>query len=95
MNVVMLLYPRLTQLDLTGPFEIFARFRELTIHLVWKDLEPVASDPGGLRILPTTTLSNCPQADILFVPGGPGQAALMEDLRSSASCAGRPREPPM
>ncbi len=79
MNVVMLLYPRLTQLDLTGPFEVFARFNELTPHLVWKDLEPVASDPGGLRILPTTTFADCPQADILFVPGGPGQAALMDD----------------
>lgn len=78
MNVVMLLYPRMTQLDLTGPFEVFTRFPELNIHLAWKSLEPV-TDVGGLRILPTTTLETCPQADILFVPGGPGQIDLMED----------------
>jgi cyclohexyl-isocyanide hydratase len=83
MHVVMLLYPRLTQLDLTGPFEVFARFRELKLHLVWKTTDPVR-DGGGLAMLPSTTFAACPQADILFVPGGPGQAALMEDEETLA-----------
>ena len=93
MHVVMLLYPRMTQLDLTGPFEVLSRFEELDLHLVWKTADPVA-DGGGLRILPTTTFADCPQADILFVPGGPGQLALMEDeealafLRKQAKNAG-------
>ncbi|HEY4200092.1 MAG TPA: DJ-1/PfpI family protein [Devosiaceae bacterium] len=78
MNIVMLLYPRLTQLDLTGPFEVFARFPELKLHLAWKTLHPVA-DGNGLKLLPTTTLETAPQADILFVPGGPGQIDLMQD----------------
>ncbi len=78
MNVVMLMYPDMTQLDLTGPFEVFSRFKELNLHLAWKSLEPV-TDISGLRLLPTTTLEACPQADILFVPGGPGQIALMND----------------
>lgn len=78
MNVVMLLYTNLTQLDLTGPFEVLARYRELTLHLVWKNTEPVR-DGSGLRILPTCSFDDCPQADILFVPGGPGIGALMED----------------
>ena len=78
MNVVMLLYPRLTQLDLTGPFEVLSRFKELTIHLAWKDEGPV-TDGAGLRLLPSVSFADCPQADILFVPGGPGQLALMED----------------
>lgn len=78
MNVVMLTYPDMTQLDLTGPFEVFSRFKELSLHLAWKSLEPV-TDISGLRLLPTTTLEACPQADILFVPGGPGQIALMND----------------
>ncbi len=92
MHVAMLLYPRLTQLDLTGPFEVFARFRELELHLVWKTVDPV-KDGNGLAILPSTTFADCPQADILFVPGGPGQGALMEDeetlafLRRQASSA--------
>jgi cyclohexyl-isocyanide hydratase len=92
MNVTMLLYPRLTQLDLTGPYEVLSRFPELTISLVWKTLDPVA-DPYGFRFLPTHTFETSPQADILFVPGGPGQVPLMEDeatlefLRHQASSA--------
>ncbi|MCB4770679.1 DJ-1/PfpI family protein [Ancylobacter sp. Lp-2] len=81
MNVVMLLYPNLTQLDLTGPFEVFARFAELRRHLVWKTLDPV-TDSGGLRLLPSVSFADCPPADILFVPGGPGQLALMEDAET-------------
>lgn len=78
MNVIMLLYPRLTQLDLTGPFEVFARFPELKLHLVAKTLDPVA-DGSGLRLLPTASFASAPQANILFVPGGPGQIDLMDD----------------
>jgi cyclohexyl-isocyanide hydratase len=33
MHVVMLAYSRMTQLDLTGPFEVLSRFDELVIHL--------------------------------------------------------------
>ncbi|MCS0503977.1 DJ-1/PfpI family protein [Ancylobacter mangrovi] len=78
MHVVMLLYPNLTQLDLTGPYEVFGRFPELELHLVWKTRDPVA-DCRGLTLLPTHDFADCPPADILFVPGGPGQLALMED----------------
>ena len=78
MDVVMLLYPRFQQLDLTGPFEVLARFQELKIHLVWKTRDPVR-DVNGLRLLPTCTFEDCPKAGILFVPGGPGQISLMED----------------
>ncbi len=78
MNIVMLLYPRLTQLDLTGPFEVFARLPDVTITLAAKSLDRV-TDSGGLRLLPTHTLTDAPQADILFVPGGPGQLDLMDD----------------
>ena len=75
MHVVMLLYPRLTQLDLTGPLEVFGRFEDLTIDLVWKTADPV-SDARGLRIVPTATFADCRQADILFVPGGPGSVTI-------------------
>lgn len=78
MHIAMLLYPRLTQLDLTGPYEVFARFPDTTIDLVAATLDPVPAG-GGMRIVPTTTLADCPATDILFVPGGPGQAELMDD----------------
>lgn len=93
MHIVILLYPRLTQLDLTGPLEVFSRLPECKINLVWKTLAPV-TDGRGLTISPTATFDSVPKADILFVPGGPGQIALMEDeqtlafLRRQAETAG-------
>jgi len=74
----MVLFRRLTQLDLTGPFEVFARLPNTQVHLVAHDLNPVVTD-RGLTILPTTTFDACPQVDVVFVPGGPGQQDVMED----------------
>jgi cyclohexyl-isocyanide hydratase len=77
-EIGMLLFPRLTQLDLTGPFEVLTRVPGACVHLVWKTLEPVRAD-SGLTILPSTTLADCPRLDILVVPGGPGTDALLTD----------------
>lgn len=74
----MLLFPRLTQLDLTGPFEVFARLPNTQVHLVARTLEPVTTD-RGLAIVPTITFGECPQLDVVMVPGGAGQQDLMED----------------
>lgn len=74
----MLLFPQLTQLDLTGPFEVFHRLPGAQIHLVWKKTELVRSD-SGLALAPTTTLDGCPPLDLVFVPGGYGQMAVMTD----------------
>ncbi len=74
----LLLFPRLTQLDMTGPFEVFSRVPGGKVHLVWKSREPVRSDTG-LAMLPDTAFADCPQLDVVCVPGGPGVAALMED----------------
>jgi len=88
----MLLFPCLTQLDLTGPYEVLHRIPEARVHLVWKDLEPVRTEQG-FGILPTTTLDDCPPLDVVFVPGGFGQARLMRDeavlsfLRKQAASA--------
>lgn len=78
MNLGMLLFPGLTALDLTGPFEVFHRIPGATVHLVWKDLQPVRAD-SGLGLLPTTTLAECPPLDVVVIPGGFGQIPLMED----------------
>jgi cyclohexyl-isocyanide hydratase len=75
----MLLYPNLTQLDLTGPFEVLSRLPETKTHLVWKTREPVSSDTG-MTLLPSVTFGECPALDILFAPGGRGQVPLMDDL---------------
>lgn len=73
-----LLFPNITQLDLTGPHEVLSKLPGAKVHLIWKTLEPVKA-VGGLTILPDTTLANCPQLDLICVPGGPGMTALMLD----------------
>ena len=77
-SIGLLLFPALTQLDLTGPFEVFARAPDTKVHLIWKNLELVVSD-RGMAIQPTTTFDACPALDIICIPGGPGQINLMED----------------
>jgi cyclohexyl-isocyanide hydratase len=77
-QIGLLLFPRLTQLDLTGPFEAFARIPNADVHLVWKRVETVISDVG-LPMLPTTTLADCPNLDVICIPGGPGMNELLED----------------
>jgi cyclohexyl-isocyanide hydratase len=77
-HIGMLLYPDLTQLDLTGPFEVLHRIPGAQVHLLWKTLDPVVAD-SKLAILPSTTLDACPKLDVVFVPGGVGQIPLMQD----------------
>lgn len=71
MKVNIILFNALTQLDLTGPFEVLARVPGMQVELVGKSLEPVRSD-RGLTLVPTTTIANAPPCDLLVVPGGPG-----------------------
>ncbi|KTR98170.1 DJ-1/PfpI family protein [Pantoea dispersa] len=77
-SIGLLLFPALTQLDLTGPFEVFSRAPDTKVHLIWKNLDLVVSD-RGMAIQPTTTFDACPALDIICIPGGPGQINLMED----------------
>jgi cyclohexyl-isocyanide hydratase len=74
----MLVFPNLTQLDLTGPYEVLARLPGTETLLLWKDLAPVRSE-HGLTILPTATFESCPPLDLVLVPGGPGINPLLED----------------
>lgn len=73
-----LLFPNITQLDLTGPHEVLSKLPGAKVHLIWKTLDPVKA-VGGLTIVPDTTLADCPQLDLVCVPGGPGMTPLMVD----------------
>lgn len=77
-RIAMLLIPQMTQLDFTGPYEMFARAPGTQVDLVWKDRSPVRSE-FGLSILPTATLAETTAPDVLFVPGGRGVNALLTD----------------
>jgi len=80
LQIGFVLFPNLTQLDLTGPWEVFSKLPGASCHLLAPTLEPVKSSSAGLTILPTTTYADCPQLDIVCVPGGPGHLQAMEDI---------------
>jgi cyclohexyl-isocyanide hydratase len=78
LHIGMLLFPQITQLDLTGPIELLHRLPDSATHIVWKDTGPVTA-ASGLSLMPTTTLKDCPNLDVLLVPGGAGTADLLTD----------------
>lgn len=77
-SVAFLVFPNVTQLDLTGPAQVLSRLGNVTLNLVWKDTNPVPTD-AGFPLLPTATFEQVSQADILCVPGGLGTMDIMQD----------------
>jgi len=73
-----LLLEGVDQIDLTGPFEVLSRLPNSTYRIYAKTADPVR-DVKGLRLAPDGVLANAPPLDVLHVPGGFGQEALMED----------------
>lgn len=73
-----LLFEDLDQADLTGPFEVLTRIPDARCRIYAKSLRPVR-DVRGLRLIPDATLEEAPQLDILHIPGGYGQEAVMDD----------------
>lgn len=78
MHIGMLIFPDMTQLDFTGPHEVFAQLPGCTLHVIAQAHEPVVAR-GGLKFMPDCTLEEAPALDLVFVPGGPGVGALMEN----------------
>ncbi len=73
-----LLFEGVDQIDLTGPFEVLSRLPNSSYRIYGKTADPVR-DIRGLRLTPDAALAEAPQLDVLHVPGGFGQEALMED----------------
>jgi cyclohexyl-isocyanide hydratase len=84
LQIGLMVFPHMTQLDATGPLQvftsipIFAPDPGVTVHLVWKNLEPVPTD-AVMTMTPTMTFADCPPLDVLCVPGGQGTDALVTD----------------
>ncbi len=78
LNIGFLIYPDVTQLDATGPAQVLAHLPGARIHMIWKNLHPVPTD-AGFSILPNATFETCPPLEVICVPGGLGQVALMSD----------------
>jgi cyclohexyl-isocyanide hydratase len=78
LQIGLLIFPKLTQLDLTGPVQVFSSVPGAKLHLIWKRIEPVPSD-SVLTLTPTTTFADCPQCDVICVPGGAGTDDMVND----------------
>jgi cyclohexyl-isocyanide hydratase len=92
LQIGLLIFPKVTQLDLTGPLQVFSSVPGVKVHLIWKRIEPVPSD-SVLTLTPTVTFADCPQLDVICVPGGSGSDDMVNDeemldfLRSQAKAA--------
>ena len=83
LRIAFLLFPNVTQLDLTGPAQVLSRLGRARVDVVWRGLDPVATD-AGFSTLPTATFEDLPAADILCVPGGTGVADVIADDEAMA-----------
>jgi putative intracellular protease/amidase len=79
MDIAILLYPRFTALDAVGPYEVLSRLPGAKVTFVAEHASPQRTDTTQLAILADASIQELPHPDIVLVPGGPGQAALMQD----------------
>ncbi len=77
-QLVFPVFPNLTQLDFMGPVQFLSRLPGAVVHVAAPTLAPVPTD-CGFAIVPTIRFADCPQADILCVPGGHGVRAALHD----------------
>jgi cyclohexyl-isocyanide hydratase len=77
-QIGILVFPKVTQLDFTGPLQVLSSLPGAAVHLIWKRIEPVASDTV-LTVTPTVSFADCPQLDVICVPGGAGTDDMVND----------------
>lgn len=73
-----IIFDGMDQIDLTGPFEVLSRIPNSTYRLHGTTKSAVR-DIKGLKLIPDADLAAAPALDVLHVPGGFGQEALMDD----------------
>lgn len=79
-RVVFALFPRVTQLDFTGPFEVFARLPDARCILASVQGATIQAD-AGMTFAGVRRLEEIDVCALLCVPGGFGTVAAMEDPR--------------
>ena len=83
LQIGIVIFPKVTQLDFTGPLQVFSSVPDAKVHLVWKRVEPVATDTP-MTVMPTTSFADCPQLDVICVPGGAGTDDMVIDAEMLA-----------
>jgi putative intracellular protease/amidase len=79
MDIAILIYPRFTALDAVGPYEVLSRLPDAKVTFVAENASAQRSDTGQLALVADAALQELSHPDIVLVPGGPGQVALMDD----------------
>lgn len=79
MDIAILIFPRFAALDAVGPYEVLSRLPGARVTFVAEQAIPYRTDTGQLGLLADATLEDLPNPEIVLVPGGPGQSALMQD----------------
>jgi cyclohexyl-isocyanide hydratase len=78
LQIGLVIFPKVTQLDFTGPLQVFSSVPGATVHLIWKRIEPVPTD-SVMMLTPTISFADCPQLDVICVPGGAGSDDMVND----------------
>ena len=81
LHIGFLVFPKVTQLDFTGPAQVLSRVPNAKVHLAWKAMEPLMTDVG-FSVNPTVTFKDCPQLDVLCAPGGIGVVDQLNDAET-------------
>jgi putative intracellular protease/amidase len=81
MKIAILVFPRLTALDAVGPYEVLSRIPGLTLTFVAPDPGELRTDTGRLGITADASIDDLTDPDVLVVPGGTGNRALLGDDR--------------
>lgn len=84
MRTAILLYENMTALDAIGPYEILSRLPDAKLGFVAREAGWVTTDTGFLRLAAETGIDDFTEADLLLIPGGPGDAAVREDAETLA-----------
>jgi putative intracellular protease/amidase len=79
MDIAILIYDRFTALDAVGPYEVLSRLPDAHVTFVAEHAGPTRTDTRQLTLLAETSIDELAHPEIVLVPGGPGQAAMMAD----------------
>jgi putative intracellular protease/amidase len=79
MQIAAVLFPRLTALDLIGPYEVLQRLPDATVTFVGHAKGEVRTENGFLGLTVDATFAEVPKPDVVIVPGGVGTRALLDD----------------
>jgi transcriptional regulator GlxA family with amidase domain len=81
LQVVIPLFPRLTALDAVGPYEVLQRVPTIDVTFIGHRRGEVRTENGLLGLTVDATFEECPEPDIVLVPGGAGSRDLTGDQR--------------